>query len=392
MQRYEVGEPNASGRREFRYRVRARDAAGRWHSRTFRRRADADAYLRQVESEVVAGVAPDLRARRELLGDYFARWIDERDLAPRTVELYRSLWRRWIGPTFAVMPIERVTAQSVRSWHAKVLQESSPTTAAKAYRLLAVVLRTLERDGVIAKSPCQVEGAATEKATERPLLDPSQVVALAVAIEPRYRLMVEFAGWCGLRLGELLGLERRHVDLLHRSLRVDQQAQEVVGRGRMLAGPKTDAGVRLVPIPSPLVPDVERHLQHFTAADPESPVFTGPYGGPLRRASFYHAWNRARTAAGVPDARFHDLRHAAATLAAQHGATEREVMAQLGHASPDAARRYQHAAEERRRLLADRVADVIAMARATPGTAPSARHPGPKNDETPGAPGVSHLP
>lgn len=43
----------------------------------------------------------------------------------------------------------------------------------------------------------------------------------------------------------------------------------------------------------------------------------------------------------------HDLRHAAGTLAAQTGATTRELMARLGHASPAGAQRYQHAAERR---------------------------------------------
>lgn len=56
---------------------------------------------------------------------------------------------------------------------------------------------------------------------------------------------------------------------------------------------------------------------------------------------------------------FHDLRHVAGTLAAQTGATAREVQRRLGHASPDAAHRDQHAAQRREKELAERLAAMM---------------------------------
>ena len=64
-------------------------------------------------------------------------------------------------------------------------------------------------------------------------------------------------------------------------------------------------------------------------------------------------WDRARREAGRPDLRFHDLRHTGATLAAQAGATTAELQARLGHATPDAAMIYQHAARLRDKQLAE---------------------------------------
>jgi integrase len=55
---------------------------------------------------------------------------------------------------------------------------------------------------------------------------------------------------------------------------------------------------------------------------------------------------------GHDELHLHDLRHAAGTLAAWTGATERELMARLGHANPAASRRYQHAARDRDRAIA----------------------------------------
>ncbi len=70
-------------------------------------------------------------------------------------------------------------------------------------------------------------------------------------------------------------------------------------------------------------------------------------GGPLRLHVLQKAWSTARVAIGRPDLHLHDLRHTGATFTAIVGATTKELMARLGHASPDAALRYQHATSQR---------------------------------------------
>ena len=93
-------------------------------------------------------------------------------------------------------------------------------------------------------------------------------------------------------------------------------------------------------------------------------VFTSPEGRPMERSNFrYRVWVPATEAAGVAGLRFHDLRHAAGTLAARTGATTKELMVRLGHSSSRAALIYQHAAEERDRLIADRLDVMIAEER-----------------------------
>ena len=59
----------------------------------------------------------------------------------------------------------------------------------------------------------------------------------------------------------------------------------------------------------------------------------------------FREWDRARTAAGRPDLRFHDLRHTGATWAAEEGATTKQLMRRLGHADPAMATLYQHATD-----------------------------------------------
>lgn len=75
----------------------------------------------------------------------------------------------------------------------------------------------------------------------------------------------------------------------------------------------------------------------------------------LRAHHVHHAWERARATAGLPDAHFHDLRHAGLTLSAQAGAALVEVMRRAGDSSAAAALRYQHAADQRDAEIAQRL-------------------------------------
>jgi len=75
--------------------------------------------------------------------------------------------------------------------------------------------------------------------------------------------------------------------------------------------------------------------------------------------TFGKRFDAARAAAGRPDLHFHDLRHTGAVLAAQTGATLAELMARLGHSTPGAAMRYQHAAAGRDKAIAEALSRLV---------------------------------
>jgi integrase len=101
-------------------------------------------------------------------------------------------------------------------------------------------------------------------------------------------------------------------------------------------------------------------------ANPGALVFTGPSGGALDRTNFRErVWAPACGEVGV-DVTFHDLQHAAATLAAIGGATTRELMARLGHSSQQAAIRYQHATADRDAAIAEALAGMVTAAGLAP--------------------------
>jgi len=108
-----------------------------------------------------------------------------------------------------------------------------------------------------------------------------------------------------------------------------------------------------------LAPVLRTHLRKYAEAGPNGRVFVGARGGSLRRPRFQATWRKATTAVDLPALRFHDLRHAGATWAAQAGATVRELQERLGHASPAAAMIYQHSVDERAQQLAQKLSDQL---------------------------------
>jgi integrase len=369
-----------SGR--FRARYLGPDGLLRTAPNTFLTKTDAERWLSVVESDLLRGTWIDPAAGKVPLGEYADRWIDERPgLAPRTVELYRSLLRRHIRPTLGPVVLNDVTPARVRSWRKALLDGgASAVTVAKAYRLLKAVLNTAVDDELIRRNPCRIKGAGIEPSPERPTITIEQVYAIAQVIRPWFRALVLLAAFTGLRWGELLALRRRHLRLDEGIVEVRASLGEV--GGQLVEGPpKSAAGRRDVAIPEAIVPELRSHLDEWSQAGADGRVFVGPKGATPRRSNFQATWSKAVEKAGVPGLHFHDLRHTGNTLAAE-GASLRELMARMGHSSARAALIYQHATRDRERAIGAAISARIESARTakrhdrdTP--APASRRPAP---------------
>jgi integrase len=343
--------------------------------KTFRRESDAKQYLNKVRADEISGLVMDPRGGERFFGTYATQWLDHRLvkgrlLTPYTKQGYLALLRRNINPTFEKTRLRQITPEQVRRWHSKVTAEKGSDQAAKSYRLLRAILNTAVSDELVPRNPCLIKGAGIENPAERPMLDTTTVLRLADAVEPRLRALILLGGFAGLRPGELLGLQRQDIDPLHATIRVERQLHEIVGVGRVIAPPKTEAGFRKIALPRVIAEELAEHLDTYVALDPTAPVFSRPSGLPLRRSDLSNAWKRACEAVGLVGAHPHDLRHHAATMFARKpDLTLKELMATIGHSSPRAALIYQHATEERGRELADFMDDQIAAAKASPETA-----------------------
>lgn len=344
-----------------RFRAMYHGPDGRRHKAptTFLAKADARAWLALRQAEIIQNTwAPpgaESKPVRVTLAEYAEQWLARRDLKARTREHYRKLLDAHILPELGALPLASISADDVRGWHADTGPQT-PTLRAHAYGLLRTIMGTALSDGKITANPCVIRGAGSAKRVHR--IQPASLAeleAVTVAMPEQYRAMILLASWCALRFGELTELRRKDIDidrdLTEGVIRV-RRAVVRTGDGFKVTTPKSDAGVRDVAIPPHLLSAVRKHLAEHVGTEPNSLLFPAQHGGHLAPATLYRQFYKARTAAKRPDLRFHDLRHSGAVLAASTGATLAELMARLGHSTPQAAMRYQHAAQGRDKQIA----------------------------------------
>jgi integrase len=375
----------ASGR--IVYDVRLRDPSGRHYKRTFRSKKEAEAFDAGERTSQSTGTWVDPREGKVVLDEYASTWLKTRvGLRPRTRDLYELTLRLHILPTFGRKEIASITSAMVRAWYAGLFEKGlAQSTCAKAYRLLRTILSTAVEDGVIVKNPCTIKGAGVARSPERPIASVEEVMALADVIDERYRLAVFLGTFAGLRLGELLALTRERVDLEEKTVRVVEQLQELADGGYIVGPPKSAAGRRVIALPGFMVAEIARHLEVHAGPGQRGLLFSGAEGGPLRRAVLHRAWDAARKKVGLPHLHFHDLRHTGNTLAAATGASTRELMARMGHASAEAALRYQHATRRRDVTIAEALDAMVEGSRQAPSEAAPESEPAATPASTPAA-------
>lgn len=324
---------------------------------TFDTERAATKWLTVVESEIIKGDWTAPEAGEIQLGAYGGKWIAERKLQPRTRENYEDLFRLHIRPHLGSLALGAIRPLTIRSWRRHLLDNgTTEPQAVKAYSLLRAILSTaVKEDELIRQNPCRIPGYDRYHTPERPVSTVAQVLALAGQMPARFSALVIVAAFSGLRWGELAALRRSDVDLAAGTVRVPRKLAAL--RNRMEFGPpKSEASNRTVTLPGAARTVLAEHLAAYVGEGPDALVFTGDKGAMLRSGNFRRAvgWAAALRAAGMPEGfHFHDLRHTGNNLAAATGASTRDLMHRMGHASMRAALIYQHANSERDREIAD---------------------------------------
>lgn len=339
---------------------------------TFSTKRQAENYLEWVQREIEAGRwAPPTRTRPSAsapaLRAYASRWLGERRvrgraLAETTRDHYEQLLDDHIYPAFGDRVLTSITYDEVKDWYYDLAGgrlKTKPTALAHAYDLLKSILKTGVDEEILTINPCRIRGAGQARRVSK--TEPATLAELEIivqAVPAKYRLMVMFAAWCQLRFGELAEIRRHDVDGKNAVVWVRRGVVRTKRQGRLVKDPKSDAGKRPVSIPPHLMPMVADHLKEHAQPGRDGLIFPAARGGHLAPSTLYRVYYPARAAAGRADLRFHDLRHTGATLSATTGATLKELMARLGHSTPAAAIRYQHATRERDRILAAKLSDL----------------------------------
>lgn len=167
-----------------------------------------------------------------------------------------------------------------------------------------------------------------------------------------FRAMIQFAAWTGIRAGELHAVQWDDIDEDYLWVRRSRKTDGSIGR------PKNGRERKIVLLPpARVLDDVPRRADPF--------IFHTAQGEPLQKGNHHYGWRAVRAGSGIradreanglPDIRWHDLRHFCATQLLELGLDHFAVSVQLGHEDGGALvmSRYGHPSKDaaRRRLLA----------------------------------------
>jgi integrase len=148
--------------------------------------------------------------RGETVESYAKRWIENRNLAPRTRKLYADLLAKHIAGSLGEIGIGALSSDDVNRWHAKTLTDK-PTARTHAYSLLHAVCASAVEQELLSKNPCAIKRAMSKNRKREPvLLSVAELKAVADAMRPEpFKTLVLLSAWGALRFGEVTELRRK---------------------------------------------------------------------------------------------------------------------------------------------------------------------------------------
>jgi integrase len=227
----------------------------------------------------------------------------------------------------------------IDAWTARL-----PLAARNARQVLMYLSSMLDdavADGRIASNPAH--RAQRPKVSVPPIspLTPEQIDALREAAPDWFRVAFTLAIGAGLRQSEATGLTVDRVNFLKRELTVDRQLVTPNVGEPTFGPPKSQASYRTIPLPRAVVDELSLHI-HTHGLGRDDLILHTPKGAALRATYFGEIWRDLRKRAGLPSARYHDLRHTFASLLLSGGVSVAATASALGHTPAELLRTYAH--------------------------------------------------
>jgi len=169
-----------------------------------------------------------------------------------------------------------------------------------------------------------------------------------------------------MRKGEILGLPLSALDIEKGNLRVIQTLQLVPGQGLRLLEPKTDKSRRMIVLPGFVVEALRTHLARRNEMSKSQNwkesglVFTTDVGTPIVPRNLLRHFKNNLSSAGLPNIRFHDLRHTTASLLLEKNVHPKIVSELLGHSTVTLTlNTYSHIINPLSRVAADTLDEIV---------------------------------
>lgn len=352
-----------------------------WVGRYWEPTAGPNGELQRVRRSEILGTVADLPTRRdaEMVLSNRLRRINSAEYHPRSCHSFRSFVQEWesqvlptlkyatqehykyvvhthLLPAFGDVQLRLISRESIQTFLAGKLKEDLSWRTVKHLRTtLGTILSTAEFWDYIEENPVRKTRLPRRgPQPEKTVLSPEQISRLLHHLPEPSRSIIWLLVLTGLRIGELLALRWRDIDLQAGLLRVSRTLYE----GHFDA-PKTHSSNRMVPLSAKGVEILSRVKPNVVNLD--ALVFSTKKGTPLSRRNLA---NRQLIPAcdelEIPRIGWHSLRHSNASLLDAVGTPLATVQTLLGHSSPEITRGiYLHSLPAGAKQAVQKVEDLL---------------------------------
>jgi integrase len=250
---------------------------------------------------------------------------------PSTIRLYRQVLEDHVYPPLGAAQLAKVRRADIQRLHDELPAGLDGSTARNVLAPLRVMFREGIKSGVIDTSPIHDLDLRDKRNLRPAVLEGEQVQRLLDTAKTDDRALFGVILLAGLRLGEVLALRWRNIDLARAEIHVDDAYDP---KAHEFVGPKTRKSIRSVPIMGSLRDLLVAHRANCPwADDPAGLVFGSTAGTPRVGSTSWRRLKRACEDAGVPVVHHHGGRHTAASVFIRAGVALEDTADFLGHSS-----------------------------------------------------------
>lgn len=273
-----------------------------------------------------------------LFAEYINGWLANKDLSVRanTAKSYRDYAKVHILPALGNYPVGRITWRVLQDFCDRMLAEHSKNTTKKLFVVVRGALDDAVRDDAIPANPEHlVKWPKGERGQKSRALTKDEVSRLLEAAERAgepIRAAVTLALFYGLRRSEVCGLRWMDIDFSKGTLHIQHT---VTQNGTVLLDDdhtKTRRSNRTLVLIGQTIPYLKQlRAEQMRSGLPMNKVVAWPNGKVVRPDGITRMFDTLLRNSGIQKARFHDLRHTAATMLANAGVPPKQLQAFLGH-------------------------------------------------------------
>ena len=277
----------------------------------------------------------------------------ETRLREHTMRTKKYIVELKILPYFGNKRVNDITAADIRQWQNELIKMGySPTYLKTINNQLSAIFNYAVRYYDLKSNPCAKAGSmGKSKAEEMDFWTGEEFRKFIDSVMNKRLSYMAFMilYWTGMRLGELLALNPKDVDLEKRTISITKSYQRL-GKKNVITPPKTSKSKRVITIPEFLAADIKDYMDSLYDLQEDDRLF------PITKYYLEHEMQRGIKESGVKRIRVHDLRHSHASMLIELGFSPLEIANRLGHEKVETTlNTYAHLYPNKQTKLAERL-------------------------------------